>query len=132
MTDKLPDQKLFDFGGTFFPSDCVVAFFNSEEDANFVRSEINVALPESKCEVFSPKKVHEWASDGLKNAGFIASLGYGIKIVEKHEELSKAGKWSIIAHLPGEAATETAMVSIRKKTFFQANKYNTVTVEDLS
>lgn len=132
MTDKLPDHNLFDFGGSFFPSDSVVAFFNSEQDANAVRAEINAALPTAKCEVFSPEKVHEWASDGLKNAGFIATLGYGIKIVEKHEELSKAGKWSIIAYLPGEEATETAMVAIRKKPFFQANKYNTLTVEDLS
>ena len=132
MTDKLPEQKLYDFGGTFFPSDSVVVFFNSEQDANEVRAEINLALPNAKCEIFSPTKVHEWASDGLKNAGFIATLGYGIKIVEKHEELSKAGKWSIMAHLPGETATETAMVAIRKKPFFQANKYNTFTVEDLS
>ena len=132
MTDKLPEHDLFDFGGSFFPSDSVVAFFNSESDANTVKAEINAKLPAARCEVFSPKKVHEWASDGLKNAGFIASLGYGIKIVEKHEELSKAGKWSIIAHVPGEAGTEIAMTAIRKKPFFQANKYNTVTVEDLS
>ena len=132
MTDKLPDNDLFAFGGSFFPSDSAVAFFNTEEDANVVKAEINAALPDSKCEVFSPTRIHEWASDGVKNAGFIASLGYGIKIVEKHEELSKAGKWSIIAHVPSEEATETAMIAIRKKPFFQANKYNTVTVEDLS
>ncbi len=132
MTDKLPEGDLFDFGGTFFPSDSVVAFFNTEADASSVQAEINHALPAAKCEVFSPKKVHAWASDGLKNAGFIASLGYGIKIVEKHEELSKAGKWSIIAHAKSEADTETVMVAIRKKPFFQANKYNTLTVEDLS
>lgn len=132
MTDKLPENNLFDFGGSFFPSNSVVAFFNSEADANAVKAEINTRLPAARCEVFSPMKVHEWASDGLNNAGFIASLGYGIKIVEKHEELSKAGKWSIIAHVPGESGTEIAMTAIRKKPFFQANKYNTVTVEDLS
>ena len=99
MTDKLPEGDLFDFGGTFFPSNSVVAFFNTEADASSVQAEINHALSAAKCEVFSPKKVHAWASDGLKNAGFIASLGYGIKIVEKHEELSKAGKWSIIGVL---------------------------------
>ncbi len=132
MTDKLPETNLFDFGGSFFPSDSVVAFFNSEADANAVKTEVNTRLPAARCEVFSPKKVHEWASDGLANAGFIASLGYGIKIVEKHEALSKAGKWSIIAHVPGESGTEIAMTAIRKKVFFQANKYNTVTVEDLS
>jgi hypothetical protein len=132
MTDKLPDHGLFDFGGSFFPSDSVVAFFNNEADANDVKAEINTRLPTSRCEVFSPELVHEWASDGLTNAGFIASLGYGIKIVEKHEELSKAGKWSIIAHVPGQAGTEVAMTAIRKKPFFQANKYNKLTVEDLS
>ena len=132
MTDKLPEGDLFDFGGTFFPSNSVVVFFNTEADARAVAADINKALPAAKSEVFSPKTVHAWASEGLQNAGFIASLGYGIKIVEKHEELSKAGKWSIIAHAKSEADTETAMVAIRKKPFFQANKYNTLTVEDLS
>ena len=111
MTDKLPERDLFDFGGTFFPSNSVVVFFNTEADARAVAADINKALPDAKCEVFSPKKVHAWASEGLQNAGFIASLGYGIKIVEKHEELSKAGKWSIIAHAKSEADTETAMVA---------------------
>ena len=109
-----------------------MAFFNSEADASSVQAEINSALPSAKCEVFTPNKVHAWASEGLQNAGFIASLGYGIKVVQKHEELSKAGKWSIIAHASSEADTETVMVAIRKKPFFQANKYNTLTVEDLS
>ena len=132
MTDKLPERDLFDFGGTFFPSNSVVVFFNTEADARAVATDINKALPDAKCEVFSPKKVHAWASEGLQNAGFIASLGYAIKIVEKHETLSKAGKWSIIALAKSETDTETAMVAIRKKPFFQANKYNTLTVEDLS
>lgn len=132
MTEKLPEGDIFDFGGTFFPTDSVVVFFSTEADARSVKADINATLPDARCEAYDPKTVYGWASEGLNNAGFIASFGYGIKIVEKHAELSKAGKWSIIAHAKGEAATETAMVAIRKKPFFQANKYNTLIVEDLS
>ena len=132
MTDQLPEKDMLDFGGSFFPSHSVVAFFDTEADARSVAAEINATLPDAKCEVFSPSKVHEWASDGLASAGFVASLGYGIKIVEKHEELSKAGKWSIIAHAKGEETTETVMTAVRRKPFMQANHYNKFTVEDLS
>ena len=131
MTDQLPQTNLFDFGGSFFPSDSLVAFFDSETDARDVRAEINSLLPDAACEIFSPEKIDQWATDGLDNAGFIASLGYGIQIVAKHQELARAGKWSIIAFAPSEEATEIAMSAVRKKRFYQANKYNTVTVEDL-
>lgn len=131
MTDQLPKTNLFDFGGSFFPSDSLVAFFDSETDARDVRAEINSLLPDAACEIFSPEKIDQWATDGLDNAGFIASLGYGIQIVAKHQELARAGKWSIIAFAPSEEATEIAMSTVRKKRFYQANKYNTVTVEDL-
>lgn len=132
MTDRLPERDLFDFGGSFFPSNSLVAFFDSEADAREVRAEINSLLPDAGCEVFSPQKVDQWATDGLNTAGFVASLGYGIKIVAKHQELARAGKWSIIAFAPSEEATEIAMRAVRKKPFYQANKYNTLTVEDLS
>ena len=131
MTDRLPKTNLFDFGGSFFPSDSLVVFFDSEADALEVRAEINSLLPGAACEIFSPKKIDEWATDGLENAGFVASLGYGIQIVAKHQELARQGKWSIIAFAPSEEATEIAMSAVRKKRFYQANKYNTVTVEDL-
>ncbi len=131
MTDQLPKTSLFDFGGSFFPSDSLVAFFDTEFDARAVRAEINALLPDAACEVFSPEKIDQWATDGLENAGFIASLGYGIQIVAKHQELARKGKWSIIAFAPSEEATEIAMTAVRKKRFYQANKYNTVTVEDL-
>ena len=131
MTDRLPKQDMFDFGGSFFPSDSLVAFFDSEADAREVQADINSLLPDAACEVFNPKKIDQWATDGLENAGFIASLGYGIQIVAKHQELARQGKWSIIAFAPSEEATEIAMSAVRKKRFYQANKYNTVTVEDL-
>lgn len=131
MTDRAPDQDMLDFGGTFFPSDSVVAFFDSEHDARAVKAEINAALTDARCEVFTPQKIDQWATEGLATAGFIASLGYGIKIVAKHQELARQGKWSIIAHAPSEEATETAMTAVRKRRFYQANKYNTLTVEDL-
>ena len=131
MTDRLPKTNLFDFGGSFFPSDSLVVFFDTEADALEVRAEINSLLPDAACEIFSPKKIDEWATDGLENAGFVASLGYGIQIVGKHQELARQGKWSIIAFAPSEEATEIAMSAVRKKRFYQANKYNTVTVEDL-
>lgn len=131
MTDQLPQTSLFDFGGSFFPSNSLVVFFDTEGDAREVCAQINSLLPDAACEVFSPKKIDQWATDGLDNAGFIASLGYGIQIVAKHQELARAGKWSIIAHAPSEEATEIAMTAVRKKRFYQANKYNTVTVEDL-
>ncbi len=131
MTDRLPKTNLFDFGGSFFPSDSLVVFFDSEADAREVCAQINSLLSDAACEVFSPTKIDQWATDGLDNAGFIASLGYGIQIVAKHQELARQGKWSIIAHAPSEEATELAMSAVRKKRFYQANKYNTVTVEDL-
>ncbi len=131
MTDRLPKTNLFDFAGSFFPSDSLVVFFDTEADALEVRAEINALLPDAVCEIFSPKKIDEWATDGLDNAGFVASLGYGIQIVAKHQELARQGKWSIIAFAPSEEATEIAMSAVRKKQFYQANKYNTVTVEDL-
>jgi len=131
MTDQLPKSSLFDFGGTFFPSDSLVAFFDTEADAREVSAEINALLPDAGCEIFSPTKIDEWATAGLEDAGFIASLGYGIQIVAKHQELAQQGKWSIIAFAPSEQDTEVAMTAVRKKRFYQANKYNTLTVEDL-
>ena len=131
MTDRLPDRDLFDFGGSFFPSDSMVAFFDTEADAREVRASINSLLPDAACEVFSPEKIDQWATEGLANAGFIASLGYGIHIVGKHQALAREGKWSIIAFAPSEAATEIAMSAVRAKRFYQANKYNIFTVEDL-
>lgn len=131
MTDRLPKGNLFDFGGSFFPSDSLVAFFDTESDARDVCVEINSLLPDAACEIFSPEKIDQWATEGLETAGFVASLGYGIKIVAKHQELAREGKWSIIAFAPSEEATEIAMRAVRKKPFYQANKYNTLTVEDL-
>jgi hypothetical protein len=131
MTDRLPKTDLFDFGGSFFPSDSLVVFFDTEADARAVCAEINSLLPDAACEIFTPRKIEQWATDGLDNAGFVASLGYGIQIVAKHQELARAGKWSLIAFAPSEEATEIAMSAVRKKRFHQANKYNTVTVEDL-
>jgi hypothetical protein len=131
MTDRLPKTSLFDFGGSFFPSDSLVAFFDTETDAREVCAQINALLPDAGCEIFSPALIDQWATDGLESAGFIASLGYGIQIVAKHQELARAGKWSIIAFAHSEEATEIAMSAVRKKPFYQANKYNTVTVEDL-
>ena len=89
MTDRAHDQDMLDFGGTFFPSDSVVAFFDSEDDARAVKAEINAALTDARCEVFTPQKIDQWATEGLATAGFIASLGYGIKIVAKHQELAR-------------------------------------------
>ncbi len=132
MTDHIPDRSLFDWGGTFFPTDSVVAFFDSEGDARAVQAEINAVLPDAVCEVFSPKKVDAWSTEGLNTAGLIAALGHGIKIVEIHQTLARQGKWSILAYAPGEEKTEVAMAAIRKKPFHQANKYNKLTVEDLS
>jgi len=132
MTDQLPDRSLFDWGGTFFPSNSVVAFFDSEGDARAVQADINAVLPDAACEVYSPGKVDAWSTEGMETAGVIAALGHGIKIVEIHQTLARQGKWSILAYAPGEENTEVAMVAIRKKPFHQANKYNQLTVEDLS
>jgi hypothetical protein len=75
MTDRLPKTSLFDFGGSFFPSDSLDVFFDTEADALEVRAEINSLLPDAACEIFSLKKIDEWASDSLENAGFVASRG---------------------------------------------------------
>lgn len=122
-----------DFGGTFNPKGCVTVFFDTKDDAQKVAAEIIAGgVKDEDCSLFDPKKVAAWAGENVSEAGFFASLGYGIKVVEKHKELAELGKWSLVVRAPSEEETEKVMVAVRKVKFMCANKFNTFTIEDLS
>jgi hypothetical protein len=133
MSENSMKNVRFDIGGTFNPKGCVTVFFESEAEARSVAAEIIAGgVADADCSVFDPKNIAEWAGQNVDEAGFFASLGYGIKVVQQHKELADAGKWSMVVRAPSEAETEKVMVSIRKVKFMCAHKFNALTIEDLT
>ena len=133
----MPDNDLknvkFDLGGTFSPTGCVTAFFDSESDVRHVASLVIASgSVEIDVSVFDPPHVAKWAAESLDEAGVFSSLGYGIKILDTYKELADAGKWFIIVRAPSQVDTERVMQSMRGVPFMAAHKFHTLTIEDLS
>ena len=133
----MPDNDLknvkFDLGGTFSPTGCVTAFFDSESDVRHVASLVIASgSVEIDVSVFDPPHVAKWAAESLDEAGVFSSLGYGIKILDTYKELADAGKWFMIVRAPSKDDTSRVMQSIRSVPFMAAHKFHTLTIEDLS
>lgn len=130
-SDNKPDGKPEAYG-VFKPVGHVIASFPSETDARAAADAMRQeGVADDAIVVYSPEAMTRQATDDIKNAGVLASLGQELNLVKAHLELAEQGAgFLVVRAADDEAAQQVAAVSKRFGAT-RAQQYGRLVIEEL-